>query len=350
MTMLNAQSGLRPRTNSADGRNTAEPRRRLLPVDIGPFRKGNAGVDYVHRIPSGRSGPTVMINALTHGNELCGAHAIAQLFAKGIRPLVGTLILSFSNVAAYASYDDRAPLSARFVEEDFNRIWSDDTLDSDRSSVELDRARKLRQIVSETDYLLDIHSMSQPGPPLMLCGWPDKGRQLARALGTPHYVVADRGHKSGVRMRDYGPFADPRSRSTALLIECGEHTTPESAEIALDTSLAFLRTLGLIDKTGRADAAAGVHDSGTPGQTIVEVTEAVTVTSAQFSFVGEANAMDVVDKAGTVIARDGTNDVKTPYENCVLVMPGRQLSPGQTAVRLGRFIASPDRPSMKPLA
>jgi hypothetical protein len=30
--------------------------------------------------------------------------------------------------------------------------------------------------------------------------------------------------------------------------------------------------------------------------------------------------------------------VRTPYDECVLIMPSRRLLPGQTAVRLGRYL------------
>ena len=42
----------------------------LSPPDISGYRKGNTGVDYVHRLDSGKPGPNVMVQALTHGNEL----------------------------------------------------------------------------------------------------------------------------------------------------------------------------------------------------------------------------------------------------------------------------------------
>ena len=42
-------------------------------------------------------------------------------------------------------------------------------------------------------------------------------------------------------------------------------------------------------------------------------------------------------KVGTVIAKDGGREIRTPYDNCVLVMPTRRITKGQTAVRLGRY-------------
>ena len=41
--------------------------------DIAAWRAGNTGVEGVWHFDSGRSGPAVMISALVHGNELCGA-------------------------------------------------------------------------------------------------------------------------------------------------------------------------------------------------------------------------------------------------------------------------------------
>ena len=41
--------------------------------DISAYRAGNTGVDYVTTFDSGRAGPHVMVSAVVHGNELCGA-------------------------------------------------------------------------------------------------------------------------------------------------------------------------------------------------------------------------------------------------------------------------------------
>jgi hypothetical protein len=47
--------------------------------------------------------------------------------------------------------------------------------------------------------------------------------------------------------------------------------------------------------------------------------------------------MEVIPKAGTLIANDGKDEIRTPYDDCVLIMPSRRTAVGQTAVRLGRF-------------
>src|SRR5918995_1814555 len=106
----------------------------IKPPDIAAYRKGNAGVDYVHVMDSGKPGSNVMIQALTHGNEFCGAIALDFLFKEKITPLKGKLILAFANVAAFARFDFDDPDRSRYIEEDYNRVWADAVLNGARDS------------------------------------------------------------------------------------------------------------------------------------------------------------------------------------------------------------------------
>jgi hypothetical protein len=53
--------------------------------------------------------------------------------------------------------------------------------------------------------------------------------------------------------------------------------------------------------------------------------------------------MEVIADRDTVIAHDGEAPIRTPYDDCVLIMPSRRLVAGQTAVRLGRRYRFEDR-------
>ena len=306
----------------------------LLPIDISGYRAGNTGVDYVHRFDSGQPGPNVLITALTHGNEVCGAHALAVLFENSIRPAKGVLTLCFNNVDAYHSFAADNPGASRFVDEDFNRLWSDEILDGERQSSELTRARQVRGAVAEADYLLDLHSMHLPSPALMLCGTAAKGRRLAMAMGVPEYVVADPGHAAGPRMRDYGSFAVDSGDKTALLIECGQHWQDTSRQVAIHAVFHFLDALGAI---GRDTAAPYLADSPAP-QRMIEVVGPITIQTDAFRFTDGFPGLEVITQTGTVIGHDGAQPVVTPHDDCVLVMPTHRPRVGQTAVRLGRFI------------
>ena len=306
----------------------------IEPRDIGPFRQGNTGIDYVTTFDSGRPGPHVMVNALTHGNELSGAHAVGFLFDHAVRPSRGRLTLGFANVAAYLNFDPDAPFDSRFVDEDFNRVWDEATLDGLRDSAELRRARTIRPIVDTVDMLLDLHSTSLPMAPMMLCGMQDKGLALARGIGSPAHVVIDAGHASGKRLRDYARFDDPAVDAASTLVECGQHFERAANDVAIETTLRFLRHCDVVERDFVAQ-----HLSGTPQpQMIIRVSAAVTIETDRFTYARDLAGFEVIAEAGTLIGHDDDREVRTPYDNCVMVMPGRDLKKGLTAVRLGRIV------------
>jgi predicted deacylase len=309
----------------------------LTPPDIEPYRAGNTGTEYVTTFAAAQPGPHVMITALTHGNEICGAIALDKLFRAGVRPRLGRLTLAFDNVSAYREFDPRYPIASRYIDEDFNRLWSAATLDGPRQSIELERARKLRRFVDRADYLLDLHSMQYATAPLMLAGLLPRSRALARRIGIPELIMCDAGHAAGPRMRDYGGFGDPAGEKTALLIEAGQHWERRAAEVATDVTLRFLTALDIVTADDVAPLG-GPDFAAHPQQRVIEVTEAITITGNQFDFAGDFRGLEVLPEKGTLIGRDDGRDVRTPYDNCVLVMPSRRLVRGQTAVRLGRYI------------
>ena len=308
----------------------------LRAPDISRWREGNTGIPFMTTLDSGRPGPHAMVNAVTHGNELCGALAIEFLDQTGFRPAQGQVTLGFTNVAAFHAFDPAQPNASRFVDEDFNRVWDIATLDGARRSAELTRAREIRPLIDRVDYLLDIHSMQHATAPLMLAGMQDKGVALALRVGEPALIVRDQGHAAGRRMRDYGSFDDPASNKAALLVECGQHWETASFTVARDVTLRFLACLGLLEP---AYAAQHMPKAPPPKQRVIEVTEAVTIETNSFSFVEPFEGQEVIAKGGTVIGHDGGREIRTPYDECVLIMPSRRLAKGQTAVRLGRFVA-----------
>ena len=306
----------------------------LQAPDIERYRRSDSGTEFVHVLDSGKPGPQVIVMALTHGNEICGAIALDRFLQQGMRPTRGRLVLAFANVEAFRKFDPANPYASRFVEEDFNRVWTPGVLDGARDSVELRRARALRPFVESSDYLLDIHSMLEPSPPVMICGPLEKGIRFAFEVGVPQNVVSDTGHANGTRMRDYGGFGDPASPKNALLVECGQHWERSSERVAWQTLWRFLRTLGVVD---RATADSRIEPAPGP-QRLIRVTEAVVAHSPAFRFARSFTGLDIVPHEGDVIAWDGEEAVRAPYDNCVLVMPvPNNVKTGLTAVRLGRL-------------
>ena len=307
----------------------------LKAPDISRWRESGTGVDWVHILDSGHSGPTVLVQALTHGNEICGAIALDGLLRERLSPRHGRLILAFANVEAYARFDPADPHRSRCVDEDLNRVWGDDRLFGPGDSVELRRARALQPFVDQADLVLDIHSMSEPCRPLMVCGTADKNAAYARELGVPGDLLLDTGHPAGLRMVERGGFSDPSSPKRALLIECGQHWERFAADVAVDTLVRFLRLTGMVDE---AWAAPRLRLQPPTVQRTVRVTEPVVARSADFRFLVPVVSLGEGHAAGTPIAQDGDHVWRAPYDDCVLVMPGmNHLKPGNTMARLGRY-------------
>lgn len=308
----------------------------LTAPDIAPYKAGNTGTEYFTCFDSGKPGPHVMITAVVHGNEVCGAIALDWLFRHDVRPLKGKLSLGFMNTEAYLSFDPANPTVSRFIDEDFNRLWTVQALeDPARDSAELRRARTVRPYMDTVDILLDIHSMQEKTPPLMMAGPLAKGRDLARAVGLPEIVVTDAGHAAGKRMRDYEGFAEAGSPKNALLMECGQHWEAAAGPLAIQTALRFLLANDMVDPDW---AAAGLEGVVLPEQRFIEVTGPITIESGEFRFVEDYKGLEVIPTAGSTIAYDGDKPVTTPYDDCVLIMPSRRLNAGASAVRLGRFV------------
>ncbi len=303
----------------------------LAAPDIGPWLRGNTGVPGVTTLEAPRPGPHVVVVGLLHGNEVAGAIVLDRLLRQAMRPAQGRLTLAFANLTAYARFDPEQPTASRFLDEDMNRVWDPAVLDGPRASSELDRARALRPLIDSADLLLDLHSMLWPSDPLLLSGPGARGRALASALGVPSLVVADRGHATGPRLIDYGRFTGPGD-AAACLVEAGQHWQAETVDVAWGCTRALLRHAGMLEgpEAGAADAA--------PAPRCAEVTLAVTAATSGFTFLQPFRGGDVIPDRNTLIALDGTTEIRTPHDDCLLIMPSLRASRGHTAVRMARFL------------
>ncbi len=299
----------------------------VLPRDLSSYRQGNVGVDYVHRFESGKPGPHVLINALTHGNELCGMVAVTHLLDAGVRPLIGTLTLSFANVAAYETFDAANPFESRQLVHNLNRVWSPEWLDGTQDSPELRRARELRPVVAQADHLLDIHSTSQDVEPFWVyAGFPRNGA-VAQAIGRPavHLVMPD-GLGSGTPLIQHGHFGAASGSGAAIVVECGQHFRQASSDLATRVARAFLAHFGLMD----ADPVLAP-----PPQRRFQLLQTCVIKTPEFKFTRPCVGFEVFAK-GELIATDGADEIRAPCDDCTILMPARAAIVGREAVYLSR--------------
>ena len=302
----------------------------INPPDLSPWLAGDADIPGIVTRDSGRPGPHVALFSLTHGNEFSGAIVLDALLRAGLTPARGRLSFVFVNIAAFERFDPRYPTLSRFIDEDINRLWDETVLNGPRHSIELNRARELLPFIARADVILDLHSMLWPSDPLILCGPAARGAALAAAIGTPPLVVADSGHANGRRLIDHGRFAE--GGATAILLEAGQHWLPETVERAMACVAGLLRHLDMVT----VDAPLPPLAAGPPVR-FARVTDVVTARTSAFSFARAWRGGEVIEQRDTLIAMDGVTEIRTPYDDCLLVMPSLRPGRGHTAVRLGQF-------------
>ena len=300
----------------------------VLPRDLSAYRQGNVGIDYVHRFESGQPGPHVLINALTHGNEICGMVAATHLLDTGVRPLIGTLTISFANVAAYESFNQNSPFESRQLVHNLNRIWSAGELDGIGDSPELRRARVLRPVVAAADHILDIHSTSQDVQPFWVYPAYPRNADVALAMGRPPvHLVMPGGLGSGTPLIQHGRHGLADGHGVALVVECGQHFLQSAADVATMAALDFLAHFGLIDAP---------TDRPAPGlQRRYELLETFMVRTPDFRFVRPLTGFEVFAN-GELIATDGADDIRALCDDCTVFMPTADPIVGREAMYLTR--------------
>jgi predicted deacylase len=299
----------------------------VVPRDLSAYREGNIGIDYVHRFESGKPGPHVLINALTHGNEICGMVAATQLLDNEVRPLIGTLTVSFAHVEAYNAFDATKPFANRQMVHNLNRVWSDELLSGTEDSPELRRARALRPVVAAADHILDIHSTSQDVVPFWVYPAYERNARVALAVGMPAvHLVMPNGLGSGTPLIQHGLHAGPDAPGAALVVECGQHFKQDAANVASEVTLRFLSHFGLVEREILAPAAAPRR---------FELLQTLLVQTPEFAFTRPLLGFETFAQ-GELIATDGATQIISPCDDCTVFMPTREPVVGAEAVYLTR--------------
>lgn len=158
-----------------------DPTPDLITQLLDQFRTQNAPgpFDYPychHHQGNGQHGFHLVIGCLTHGNEngtLPAALRLLEGLNQGRYQTGGPITLLLGNT-------DAARANRRFLEEDFNRVF---TFDRHAESLERRLAETVRPILDSADFFLDLHQTQTPTlKPFWTFAWDGEHAQWARAL------------------------------------------------------------------------------------------------------------------------------------------------------------------------
>jgi hypothetical protein len=137
---------------------------------------------------------------------------------------------------------------------------------------------------------------------------------------------------NGRRLIDYARFAEPETPYAGCLVEAGQHWEQETVDTMLGSVAGLLRHVGMVAPDAPLPPAPASGSSR-----VARVTTAVTAMTSGFAFVQAYRGGDIIPRRNTLIAMDGDTEIRTPHDDCLLVMPSLRPSRGHTAVRLARF-------------
>lgn len=307
----------------------------VMPRDISGLARGNVGVDYVHRFESGNPGPHVVVVGLTHGNEFCGMTALTWLIDHGVRPVRGALTLIFANVAAYARFDPARPLDSRFIDRDLNRVWSDEILLKDDRSHETQRARELKPVIESADALLDLHSTAWPVASMLVYCDLVKSHRLARALREPlTHIVSPGGKHPGGLLCEYGRLGREDDPALGVVVECGQHFAAVTGRVAIQATLRFLGHFATIDQ---GFMARHLDPPAKGDRVTYEITDVILAKTGRARFARPLIGFEEFAK-GELIAVDGEEEIRAPYDHCAVLMPKPLLVKGREMMTLSRRV------------
>lgn len=305
----------------------------LARFDAGPG-PGALGVPGTSHFPKER-GPHLVLGFLIHGNEWGTLPAALQLqqdlLCGDIEP-AGPLTLLVGNRQA-------ALENVRFIEEDFNRVF---TFEEPAKTLERIRAEQVRPLLDAADYFLDFHQTQTPTEaPFWTFPWMSDLGLWARAIG---------GGPLGLTRRANGAFSPGRScldeyvrarGKMGITLEVGtKGPDPEQALRTYESAKRFIRTVASVEN-GEAKLRTLARDQPPISWYATrEVIQAVTREHRLRPGLGNWTAVE----AGEVLSAPGAPEIRASEPGRILFpkYPGPDEPPPPELFRLGVPIEDPE--------
>ena len=282
--------------------------------------RGNTGVPLRPPLRLRAAGPARVVNALTHGNELCGMVAATHLLDQGVRP-----------ADRHADGELRQRRGLRSVRSRRSRStagsWCTTSTASGRPNGSMAArtapscaarascARRWPRPTTSSTSIPPASRCSRSGSIRVRaqCGRSAGDRPAGRAPGD-----AQRPGR-GTPVIQHGRHGQADGTGVALVAECGQHFLQASADLAIAVTLDFLAHFGLVERAGetarRRSAASSCWRPSSCGRR-----------SSAFArpLVGfESSRKD------ELIATDGSAEIRAPCDDCTIFMPARTAIVGR---------------------
>ena len=181
-------------------------------------------------------GKTVAIFGGVHGNEKVGVRLLEKL-DKELTVKSGVVFLVYANPPAIEA--DR-----RFLQKNINRLFSQDSVESEDDVYEDARARELMKLLDDCDAVLDIHSYnSETGGQFAFCE--PNGYDIIKKMNFP--IVVSR-NKPDPKLHSTTVMGYMNKRGIGICLECGTTNRAEQfVDLALKSSYQFLQYFDNID-------------------------------------------------------------------------------------------------------
>jgi len=248
----------------------------------------------IFQITSSQAGPTSIILAGVHGDEICGVKAVEKILPN-IKINSGKVFWGYGNPRAIA-------VTKRFTEANLNRMFVDDNQLStvDKNSYEYQRANFLKPYLDQAEALLDLHASSVPDSrPFAICE--NNAKELVRFLPIDLIVSGfDEVEPGGT------DYYMNKNGKIGICLECGYLDDTRSLDRAEKSIMAFLGTRGHLANTAEPQQ-----------QTVLRVYQKYYAKTDNLTLTKQFNNFELIKKNQT-ICKDGEEEVKADRESFIL--------------------------------
>lgn len=263
-----------------------------------------------------KEGPISIVLAGVHGNEKGGIEALEKIILN-LKIESGRVLFGYGNPLAIKK-------NSRFTEANLNRMFKDDSLLSkeEKTSYEYGRAQFLKKYLKGCGALLDVHASLTPNSePFVICE--ENAKEIVKYLPVNRVV-------SGFDLVEPGgtDYYMNSIGKIGICAECGYIEDSQSARVAEDVILAFIKARGHI-----------TNDISPQKQSHVRVYDIYITKTNNFTLSKPFGDFDEIS-AGQIIGTDGDKEILAGRDSIIVFARDREQI-GSEAFLIGEKKNSP---------